>query len=464
MRKFINRDFMLHGDTASRLYHEYAEHLPIIDYHCHINPREIYEDTEYDNITQLWLYGDHYKWRAMRTCGIDEKYITGSASDYDKFYAYAKTLEMAIGNPLYHWSHMELKKYFNCEKILNTETAPEIWEECNRVLQNGLSVRKIIEMSNVETICTTDDPIDDLIWHRKISADASMKTKVLPAWRPDKLLNISRDEFCGYIKKLSEVSGIDITDISSLKRASRIRLSFFEENGCKVCDHGLDYVPYLACGEEEADRILKLAMSGEMLNSKDVEKYQTFMLCFLTEEYRKRDWVLQLHYGCVRNLNARMYQRLGADSGYDAISGYAPSDKLIAFLNHMDTHNSLPKTILYSLNPNDNAIIDSIIGAFQGETAGKIQHGSAWWFNDNKEGMLQQMTSLANLGILGNFIGMLTDSRSFLSYTRHDYFRRILCDMIGMWVEKGEYPPKFNTLEKIITGIAYGNAKKYFNL
>lgn len=463
MEKFLDKNFMLHSDTAIRLYHEFAADLPIIDYHCHINPREIYEDMRFDNLTQLWLYGDHYKWRAMRTCGIPEKYITGDASDYDKFYAYAQTLEMAIGNPLYHWSHMELKKYFNYEGILNTETAPGVWEHCNKILRSGLSVRKIIEMSGVETICTTDDPADDLIWHRKISDEGSMKTKVLPAWRPDKMLNISKGGFCEYLKKLTEVSGIEIKDMATLKEAARKRLDFFEENGCSVSDHGLDYVPYILCSEAEADEILQRAMAGNGLSADETEKYQTFTLGFLVEEYRRRNWVLQLHYGCRRNLNTRAYESLGADTGYDAISSYTPSEKLIAFLDHMNMQGGLPKTILYSLNPNDNAIIDSVIGAFQEGVGGKIQHGSAWWFNDNKEGMIQQMTSLANLGVLGKFIGMLTDSRSFLSYTRHDYFRRILCDMIGTWVEKGEYPEDFNALGKIITGIAYDNAKKYFN-
>lgn len=463
MKDFLNDKFMLNSDTAIRLYNDYAADMPIIDYHCHINPKEIWEDVQCNNITQLWLYGDHYKWRAMRACGIAEEYITGSASDYDKFYAYAMTLESAIGNPIYHWSHMELKKYFGYDGVLNTKTAEKVWNHCNEVLKKGLSVRKIIELSNVEIICTTDDPIDDLTWHRKIAEEANMKTKVLPAWRPDKLININKDGFCDYVDRLSEVCGLKITGIADLKKAICMRLDFFGENGCSVSDHGLDFVPYFQCDEVEADAILRNAMNGQILSGTEIEKYKTFMLEFLAGEYSNREWVMQLHYGCRRDLNTIAFREKGPDTGYDSISSYTPSEKLIMFLDDVNMRYGLPKVILYSLNPNDNPIIDSIIGAFQEGIPGKIQHGSAWWFNDNKDGMRAHMISLANLGILGQFVGMLTDSRSFLSYTRHDYFRRILCDLIGDWVEHGEYPADFDTLGKIIKGISHDNAEKYFN-
>lgn len=463
MKKFLDENFMLDSETAVRLYNDFAADMPIIDYHCHINPKEIWEDVRYDNITQLWLYGDHYKWRAMRTCGIDEKYITGSASDYEKFYAYAMTLEQAIGNPLYHWSHMELKKYFGYEGILNSKTAETVWKHCNEILQKGLSVRKIIELSNVEVICTTDDPIDDLRWHRLIAEKANMRAKVLPAWRPDKLVNIGKSGFCEYLSKLSKLCGIKITNTANLKKAICMRLDFFEENGCSVSDHGLDFVPFNPCDEAEAGSILQKVMDGEVADESEIEKYMTFMMDFLAKEYSERDWIMQLHYGCRRNLNTTAFRIMGPDTGYDSISSYTPSEKLIRFMDSVNIRYGLPKTILYSLNPSDNAVIDSVIGAFQEGAPGKIQHGSAWWFNDNKDGMRQQMISLANLGVLGCFVGMLTDSRSFLSYTRHDYFRRIMCSLIGGWVETGEYPADFDTLSKIVKGISHDNAEKYFN-
>ena len=464
MKSFLDKDFLLKNETAKTLYHDYAADMPIIDYHCHINPQEIFEDKCYENITQVWLYGDHYKWRAMRSCGIDEKYITGSASDYEKFCKYAEALEWAIGNPLYHWSHMELKKYFGYEGVLNPRTADQVWEQCNRILQEEpLSVRRIIEMSNVEVICTTDDPVDSLEWHRKIAEEGTMQTKVLPAWRPDKLVNIEKKEFKGYIGALGQAAGVEITDFAALKKAVRVRLDYFSANGCSVSDHGLDYVPYLACTEEEAAAIFAKAMAEETLSGYEAEQYKTAVMLFLAEEYRERDWVMQLHYGCQRNINGIRFQEMGPDTGYDCISSYAPSGKVVAFLDAVNCVGGLPKTILYSLNPNDNTIIDSIIGGFQGEIPGKIQHGSAWWFNDNKTGMEQQMISLANLGVLGRFVGMLTDSRSFLSYTRHDYFRRILCGLIGEWVENGEYPQDYTALERIVKGISYENAKAYFS-
>ena len=464
MKKFMDEDFLLHSETAKRLYHETASKMPIIDYHCHIDPKEIYEDRRFDNITQVWLGGDHYKWRQMRSNGISERYITGDATDYEKFQKWAETLEKAIGNPLYHWSHLELKRYFNYEGHLCSDTAQEVWESCNqRLYDKDMTVRGIISQSNVEIICTTDDPIDDLKWHELLASDDSFDTKVLPAWRPDKAINIEKEDFVDYLSKLSAVSQIKINSFPSLIDALRARMDYFDKHGCKVSDHGLDYVCYVEAGKEELEEIFQKRLSGHQLSSHEIDAYKTACMCAFAKEYHKRGWVMQLHYGAARNLNQKMFKKLGPDTGFDAISTYASSQQLAAYLNHLAFHDCLPKTILYSLNPSDNAMIGSVIGCFQDESAiGKIQQGSAWWFNDHKAGMIEQMTSLANLGLLGNFIGMLTDSRSFLSYTRHEYFRRILCDLIGTWVENGEYPDDEKALEKIIRGICYENCKQYF--
>lgn len=465
MKNFLTDNFILTNETAKILYRNYAADLPIIDYHCHINPKEIYEDKEYDNITQMWLYGDHYKWRIMRACGVDEKYVTGDASDYEKFVKYAESLEKAIGNPLYHWSHMELKKYFGYEGVLNSRTADCVWNMVNAVIkEKKLSVRKIIDMSHVEVICTTDDPIDNLAYHQKIYDDSSVVQKVLPAWRPDKLINLEKPEFPAYINELSKAAGVEINSMQSLKAAAKKRMEYFAERGCKVSDHGLDYVPYENFTEEEVEAILQKALKGEEVSFKEVEQYKTAMMIFFAQEYRKAGWVMQLHYGCERNINTQMFNQLGPDTGYDCISDYAPSGKITAFLDKVNSLQGLPKTIIYSLNPTDNAVIDTIIGAYMDSDAGgKLQHGSAWWFNDHKQGMEEQLISLASRGVLGQFVGMLTDSRSFLSYTRHDYFRRILCSLIGEWVEKGEYPNDEESLGLIVRGICHDNAATYFN-
>jgi len=458
----MDREFMLTNETAKALYHDFAEHMPIIDFHCHISPREIAEDKKFDNITQAWLYGDHYKWRAMRSNGIDEKYITGDASDYDRFLAWAKTLTAAIGNPLYHWTHLELRQYFGCGGVLNEKTAPEVWEKCNAVLKD-LSVRKIIQMSNVKTICTTDDPVDSLEWHRAIKADASFGTRVLPAWRPDKAMNIELDGFAGYIGQLAEVSGMKIACFEDVLRALKARLDFFAENGCAATDHGLNAIVYAPAAPEEVDAILKKRLAGGKVTPLETDQYKFAVLRYLSWEYAKRGWVMELHYGANRNANTPMFEKLGPDTGFDCMNGAASAVQTAACLNALHMQGGLPKTMIFSLNPNDDAIIGSIIGCFQSaEVPGKIQQGSAWWFNDSKVGMINQMTSLANQSILGNFVGMLTDSRSFLSYARHDYFRRILCDLIGGWVENGEYPYDRDALKEIIEGISYNNAKRYF--
>ena len=464
MKQFMDRDFLLSTPTAQELYHNVAAKMPILDYHCHINPQEIAEDRKFENITQVWLGGDHYKWRQMRSNGIDEYYITGGASDREKFQKWAETLEKAIGNPLYHWSHLELQRFFGYHGILNSETAEEVWNICNAKLQeDSMSVRNLIRQSNVTLICTTDDPVDDLRWHKMIREDDSFDVQVLPAWRPDKAMNLEKPEFPEYLAQLSAVSGVEIRSFQDLKEAIVKRMEYFNEMGCSISDHGVDYVMYEPASEEEGEAILAARLKGEPLSALDVAKYKTAFMLFVASKYEEFNWVMQLHYGVKRDNNGKIYGELGPDAGIDCINNFAPSSEMADFLNELAKTDELPKTILYSLNPNDNAAIGTIIGCFQDSTAaGKIQQGSGWWFNDNKTGMIEQMTSLANLGLLGNFIGMLTDSRSFLSYTRHEYFRRIMCDLIGGWVENGEYPEDYKALEKIVKGISYNNTVRYF--
>ena len=463
MKQFMDKDFLLSTDMAKTLYHQYAETMPVLDYHCHINPQEIYEDRKFDNITQVWLGSDHYKWRQMRTNGVDEKYVTGDGSDREKFQAWAETMPKLIGNPLYHWSHLELRRYFGYDGYLNGDTAEEVWNLCNAKLQeDSMTVRGLIKQSGVTLICTTDDPVDTLEWHQKIAADDTFDVQVLPAWRPDKAMNVEKPTFAPYIAQLSQVSGIAVTDLASLKDALKNRMEYFAANGCSVSDHALEYVMYAPASDEEVDAILKRGLKGEAISKEDELKYKTAFMLFVARQYAKMNWVMQIHYGCKRDNNAYMFEKLGADTGYDCINNYAPSAQMADFLNELSATGDIPKTILYSLNPNDNASIASIIGCFQGDVPGKIQQGSAWWFNDHKLGMIEQMSELANLGCLGNFVGMLTDSRSFLSYTRHEYFRRILCELFGSWVENGEYPADMKALESMVRGISYNNAVKYF--
>ncbi|MCI9361740.1 MAG: glucuronate isomerase [Hungatella sp.] len=464
MKQFMDKDFLLSTDMAKTLYHDYASKVPVLDYHCHINPQEIAENRKFENITQVWLGGDHYKWRQMRSNGVEEKYITGDASDREKFQKWAETMPKLIGNPLYHWSHLELKTYFGYEGYLNGDTAEEVWNLCNEKLQqDSMTVRNIIKQSNVTLICTTDDPIDSLEWHKKIKEDDTFDVQVLPAWRPDKAMNIEKPDFAAYMGKLSAASGIEVKDLASLKEALKNRMDFFAASGCSVSDHGLEYVMYFPADDAEVDAILKKALAGEALTKEEQAKYKTAFMLFVARQYNRLNWVMQLHYGCKRDNNAYKFQQLGPDTGFDCINDYTPCAQLADFLNALSSTNEIPKTIIYSLNPNDNASIGTIIGCFQGPgVAGRIQQGSAWWFNDHKTGMTDQMTSLANLGCLGNFIGMLTDSRSFLSYTRHDYFRRIMCELIGGWVDNGEYPADMKSLKEIVEGISYYNAVRYF--
>ena len=464
MKTFMDKDFLLSTDTAKELYHDIAAKMPILDYHCHISPQEIAENRKFDNITQVWLGGDHYKWRQMRSNGVEEKYITGDASDREKFQKWAETLEMAIGNPLYHWSHLELQRYFGYTGVLNSETAEEVWNLCNAKLQeDSMRVQNLILQSGVTLICTTDDPADDLKWHKILAEDENFPVQVLPAWRPDKAMNLEKPDYVEYLEKLGKAAGMEIKTFADLKEALKKRMAFFDSMGCKASDHGLNYVAYAPASEEEMEAVFAKRMNGEAVSAEEEKKFKTAFMLFVAGEYSRLGWVMQLHYGCKRDNNTSMYNKLGPDTGYDCINNYAPAAELADFLNAVNEAGSLPKTILYSLNPNDDEVIGTIIGCFQNaDTVGKIQQGSAWWFNDNKTGMMKQMTSLANLGLLGNFLGMLTDSRSFLSYPRHEYFRRILCELIGGWVENGEYPKDMKTLEKIIKGISYNNAVRYF--
>lgn len=464
MKAFMDKDFLLSNPTAVKLYHEFAEVTPILDYHCHINPKEIAEDRKFENITQVWLGGDHYKWRFMRSCGVEEKYITGDASDKEKFLKWAEVLGKAIGNPLYHWSHLELQRYFDFHKPLNKNTAEEAWEVCNRALaSDDMSARNIVRRSNVTLLCTTDDPVDDLQYHKAIAEDETFEVKVLPAWRPDKAMNLEKENYLDYISQLEKVSGISIKSFKDLKAALVKRIDFFASMGCTVSDHGLEYVMYQPGTEEQIEKVFTKRLSGELPSRGEELKFKTELLLFICREYAKRDWVLQLHYGVKRDNNTKMFNLLGPDTGYDCIQNKTSAAELADFLNALAVTDELPKTIIYSLNPIDNAYIGTILGCFQNsEAVAKIQQGSAWWFNDHKIGMQDQMASLASLGNLSGFVGMLTDSRSFLSYTRHEYFRRILCNYIGTLVENGEFPEDYETLGEIVKDISYYNAVRYF--
>lgn len=462
----INNSFMLKNKTAEKLYFDYAKDMPIIDYHCHINPQEIYENKRFNSITEIWLGGDHYKWRLMRSNGVPENEITGNADDYTKFLAFAEMLPKAIGNPMYHWCHLELKKYFDFDGILSADTAKEVYELCNSKLQkDDMTVRSIIKKSNVKMIGTTDDPIDDLVWHKKLRDDRTFDVLVAPSFRPDKAVNIDKPGFAEYIEKLSAASGIDIKNLDDVKKALSKRLDFFCEMGCRATDHGLDYIVYEPATGFAVNSIFEKALNGKHISKLEADQYKTEIMLFLGEKIAEKGIVMQLHYGAQRNTNKKMFDALGADTGFDCISVKDCGEALTGFLNALEVKGKLPKTIIYSLNPGDDQMIDTVLGCFQGtEAAGKIQHGSAWWFNDTKSGMEAQLKSLANLSLLGNFVGMLTDSRSFLSYTRHDYFRRILCNLLGEWVENGEYPEDLNALKEIVEGISYKNAKKYFDI
>ncbi|MBQ2967129.1 MAG: glucuronate isomerase [Clostridia bacterium] len=466
MKNFLDDNFLLQTETAQKLYHEYAKEMPIFDYHCHLSPKEIYEDKTYTNITEIWLYGDHYKWRFMRSSGVPEELCTGNGSDYDKFMAYAKAVQYAIGNPLYHWSHLELQRFFDIDLVLNEKNAPEIWEKANKKInEGGFSARKLIEQSNVDCIGTTDDPADSLEYHFLLQKDDSFKTRVVPTFRPDNAVNIEKTTFADYIKTLGASYDKEIQSFEDLKTVLSLALDRFALAGSKISDHAFETIPNVPGTEAEADVILKKALNGEAVSEKEVELYKTVLMLFFGKEYAKREFVMQLHIGAMRNNNTRMFNKLGPDTGYDSIHDLEVAKKLSRLLDALATDDLLPKTILYTLNPKDNFVLGTMLGNFQGDgIRGKIQFGSAWWFNDHKDGMEQQMQDLANLGCLAAFVGMLTDSRSFLSYPRHEYFRRILCNILGNWVENGEFPADWDTLKQIVQDICFNNAKNYFKM
>ena len=462
----MDENFLLETDTAIKLYHEYAKDMPICDYHCHLSPKEIWEDKEFENITEVWLAGDHYKWRAMRLNGIPEKNITGDGSDYDKFVAYAQTLSKCIGNPLYHWTHLELQRYFGIYDVLSEDTAADIWERCNAVITGGdFSARKLIEKSNVAMIGTTDDPIDTLEYHDKIREENKLATKVLPSFRPDKGVEIALPAFLGWVESLGQVVGKEITQYSILLEALEERVRYFHEKGCRLSDHGVAFVPYAEATEEEVAAIFAKALAGEEITILEENQYKTYTLQFFGRLYAELGWVMQLHMGALRNNSTKMFNDLGPDVGFDSIDDVQVAKPLSNFLDSLQKTDELPKTILYTLNPNHNFVLGTMLGNFSSDSPkGKVQFGSGWWFNDQKEGMITQMKDLANLGLLGNFVGMLTDSRSFLSYTRHEYFRRILCNLVGGWVENGEYPNDDKLLSTLIKDISFNNAEAYFEI
>ena len=450
----INDSFMISNKVGQKLFDDFAKDMPIIDYHCHLVPQMIAEDYKFADAYDLFLGGDHYKWRQMRSFGIDEEYITGSADRYEKWVGFCRVMPYLIGNPLYHWTALELKRYFGIDKPLNEENAKEIWDKVNELLKDdSFSAKSLIRKSNVEIICTTDDPADDLRYHAKLKADG-FETKVLPTFRPDKLSNIDKGDFIPYINANS------LTSYEELMNWIDARIAFFHENGCRLSDHALEYVPF-ALGDAKA--VFDKKVSGALLTQEEVDIFKTAVLQRCAQNYVKLGWTMQLHIGALRNNNKRMFEKLGPDTGFDSINDLCIAEKLSAFMGHLDYEISLPKTILYTLNPKDNYVLGTMLGNFQqGPTASKIQFGSGWWFNDNRDGMEAQMQALGNLGLLGKFVGMLTDSRSFVSYPRHEYFRRILCNLLGSWVEKGEYPEDYDALEKIVRGICYQNAKEYF--
>jgi glucuronate isomerase len=465
MKKFLDEDFLLHTETAKVLYHEYAKHMPIIDYHNHLIPEQIAADKQFENITQVWLYGDHYKWRAMRTFGIDEYYITGGASDWEKFEKWAETVPYTLRNPLYHWTHLELQRYFDIYDLLSPATAKQIWDECNAKLQTKeYSVLGLLKKMNVKTLCTTDDPLDNLEFHQKIKAKG-IDLVVLPAFRPDKAMNA--DDVAGlnqYVDKLAAIVQTPITNYQEYLAALKSRHDFFVENGASVSDHGLEQIYAEDYTEEEVAQIFFKIRKGEAISQQENLKFKSAMLFQFALWDHERGWVQQYHLGAIRNNNDRLLSSLGPDTGFDSIGDFSQGRALAKFLNKLDAGNKLAKTILYNLNPADNELMATMIGNYQdGTVAGKVQWGSGWWFLDQKDGMIKQINALSNMGLLSQFVGMLTDSRSFLSFPRHEYFRRILCDLFGTDIENGEIPNDIKLVSQLVENICYHNAKAYFS-
>lgn len=464
IKPFLNENFLLENKTAEILYHEYAKSQPIIDYHCHLPPDEIAANRRFENLTKIWLDGDHYKWRAMRTLGVSEQFITGKADDFDKFQKWAKTVPYTLRNPLYHWTHLELKRYFDLDQLLKPESAREIYDHCTaKLLTSDYSTRNILRKMNVEVVCTTDDPIDQLEHHRKLRKD-NFEIKVLPAFRPDKAILIEKDSFRGYLDQLGASANQEIHSLRDLLEVLEKRADFFHSQGCRLSDHGLEHIYANNFTDHAADQALKKRLVGKTISKEEGTSFKSAILYYLGTMYHARGWVQQFHLGALRNNNARMERLLGPDTGFDSIGDFEQASALAHFLNRLDKDDKLSKTILYNLNPRDNEVMATMIGNFNdGSIRGKMQFGSGWWHLDQKDGMEKQMNALSNMGLLSCFVGMLTDSRSFLSYPRHEYFRRILCNLIGRDVHNGELPNDTAWLGGIVQDICYRNAQEYFD-
>lgn len=468
MQKFMDKDFLLTTKTARDLYHNHAEKMPIIDYHCHLQPKEIYEDKKFRNLAEAWLgagdrYGDHYKWRALRARGYEEDSISGPDEDRKKFNQFVESMPYFVGNPLYHWSHLEMQRYFDINDIINPKNADKIWTEANKKLET-LTARNMMYKFNVKTVCTTDDPVDSLEWHEKMNADKTLKTNVRPAFRPDKAINVELDWFPTWVGQLSKVVGYEINSLELLCKALAQRIEFFDKMGSKLSDHALDVVCYKPATYEEANAIFQKGLKNEVISQEEQDKYKGYVLVFLGKEYNKFGWVQQYHIGALRNNSKSMLKKIGPDTGYDAIEDATYMPKLSALLGALDETNELPKTILYCLNPRDNYALTVLAGCFQKEgVKGRVQVGTAWWFLDQQDGMRQNLETLMQVGLVSQSVGMLTDSRSFLAYPRHEYYRRLLCQMLGNLVESGQYPEEeLDTLGKIVEDVCYNNAKEFF--
>ena len=463
LEKFMDENFLLDTETAKKLFHEFCENMPICDYHCHLSPKEIYENESPADISELWLSGDHYKWRAMRSCGVDESYCTGDRSGREKFKKFTYTLQYAIGNPLYHWAHLELQRYFGIRTPISARTADEIYDRANAVIHNGdFRPQRIIQNSNVNIVCTTDDPADSLEYH-SLLAKSGFGCPVLPGFRPDKALSIENAGFSDYIRTLADAAGIEIGSYKDVISALLNRIDYFHERGCRVSDHAFDYVPYSPAGDPGIEKAFQKAMNGGAVSRKERDAYKTAVMAALGEKYHELGWAMEIHIGAMRNNNTAMFKRLGPDTGFDSVGDENTAYTLGRFLDSLEVNGKLPKTVLFNLNSKDNIVLATMLGNFQsGETESKLQFGPAWWFLDTMDGMTAQLKTLANLGILGKFIGMETDSRSFTSYPRHEYFRRIMCRVIGRWVDDGWYANDEEMLKEIVCGISYNNAVQYF--
>ena len=466
MKTFLDDDFLLDSECAKELYHKFAENMPICDYHCHLSPKEIYENKPVKNITELWLSGDHYKWRIMRACGVNEDLITGSGDDREKFRAFAASLQYAIGNPLYHWAHLELRRYFGIFDVLSEKTADMIYDKANSVISDGdFRPQTLITKSNVNYICTTDDPIDDLNYHIKLKDVNGFETKVLPTFRPDKALNIELSDFGDYISLLEKTIGTHIENVDDVVTALYKRADYFNSVGCKVSDQSFGYIPFALCEKEKANEIFTKRLSGAKISENEADAYKTYVFTELSKKYKSLNWACEIHIGALRNNNSLMFSKLGADTGFDTMNDKETAENLNALLNNLNNQNALGKTILFNLNPKDNIILISAAGNFQCDDENcKIQFGPAWWFLDTLDGMTNQLKALAASGVLGKFVGMETDSRSFTSYARHEYFRRILCRVLGQWIENGEVYYDEDVIKEIVEGICYNNAIKYLSL